>query len=109
MEEGFVWDASVTTKVTDRPIWPYTLDYRIPHKCKVDTCPRKAYPGLWEIPANIHYVEDQSGGSCSYLDQCIFAHFDENDVFNWLKEDFLRFYEVGKPLHLFSKFIVKSI
>lgn len=96
VEEGFVWDSSVTTKVTDRPIWPYTLDYRIPHKCKVESCPKKSYPGLWEIPANLHYVEDQSGGSCSYLDQCIFAHFDENDVFNWLKEDFLRFYESNR-------------
>jgi len=96
VEEGFVWDSSVSTKggdTADYPIWPYTLDYRIPHKCKIDSCPTKAYPGLWEIPANIHQVDDQSGGQCSYLDQCVFAHFDETDVFNWLKEDFLRFYD----------------
>ena len=96
IEEGFIWDSSVSTKVTDFPIWPYTLDYRIPHECKIKSCPKKAYPGFWEIPTNLHYVEDQSGGACSYMDQCVFAHFDDDDVFRWLKEDFLRFYEVRK-------------
>ena len=94
IEEGFIWDSSISTKDTDFPIWPYTLDYRIPHECKIKSCPKKAYPGFWEIPLNLHNVEDQSGGSCSYLDQCIFSFFDDNDVFKWLKEDFLRFYEV---------------
>ena len=94
IEEGFIWDSSVGTKETDLPIWPYTLDYRIPHECKIKSCPTQAYPGFWEIPANLHYVEDQSGGACSYMDQCIFSHFDDEDVFRWLKEDFLRFYEV---------------
>ena len=94
IEEGFVWDSSVSTKATDLPIWPYTLDYRIPHPCNIKSCPKKAYPGFWEIPTNLHYIEDQSGGACSYLDQCIFSFFDGDDVFHWLKEDFSRFYEV---------------
>jgi len=96
IEEGFVWDSSISTKETDFPIWPYTLDYRIPHECKIKSCPKKAYPGFWEIPTNLHYVEDQSGGACSYMDQCIFSFFDDNDVFRWLKEDFLRFYESNR-------------
>ena len=100
LEEGFIWDSSVSTKVTDLPIWPYTLDYRIPHECKIKSCPKKAYPGFWEIPANIHFIEDQSGGQCSYMDQCIFAHLDDEDVFRWLKEDFNRFYEVGQYLFI---------
>ena len=94
IDEGFIWDSSVSTKVTDFPIYPYTLDYQIPHECKVKSCPKKAYPGFWEIPTNLHYIEDQSGGACSYMDQCVFAHFDDGDVFRWLKEDFRRFYEV---------------
>ena len=32
-EFGFVYDSSITAPVSDPPIWPYTLDYRIPHKC----------------------------------------------------------------------------
>lgn len=95
IEEGLVWDSSVSTTVTDAPIWPYTLDYRIPHPCKIESCPTKSFPGIWEIPVNIHYVNDLGGGRCSYLDQCVFAHFTSDDVFDWLKEDFNRHYEVG--------------
>lgn len=95
VEENFVWDSSISVKSADRPVWPYTLDYRIPHECKIDSCPEAAYPGFWEIPANLHFVSDQSGGQCSYMDQCVFAHFDEGDVFEWLKEDFNRYYRVS--------------
>ena len=61
---------------------------------KIKSCPKQAYPGFWEIPANLHYNEDRSGGVCSYMDQCIFSHLDDEDVFEWLKKDFMRFYEV---------------
>ena len=98
IEEGFIWDSSISTTYTELPIWPYTLDYKIPHECKVDSCPKKAYPGFWEIPVNLHYIEDQSGGGCSYMDQCVFAHFDADDVYEWLKEDFLRFFEAREML-----------
>jgi len=32
-EFGFVYDSSMAAPVSDPPIWPYTLDYQIPHKC----------------------------------------------------------------------------
>ena len=32
-EFGFVYDSSITTPVSNPPLWPYTLDYQIPHKC----------------------------------------------------------------------------
>ena len=32
-EFGFVYDSSIATPVSDPPLWPYTLDYQIPHKC----------------------------------------------------------------------------
>ena len=32
-EFGFVYDSSMTAPVSDPPLWPYTLDYQIPHKC----------------------------------------------------------------------------
>ena len=47
-----------------------------------------------QVPLNSHFVEDGTGGQCSFLDQCVFAHQDKEDVFNWLKEDFLRHYNV---------------
>ena len=32
-EFGFVYDSSIPAPVSDPPLWPYTLDYKIPHKC----------------------------------------------------------------------------
>lgn len=53
-EFGFVYDATVVPSFSDPPIWPYTLDYRMPHICvgSGQLCPTRAYPGLWEIPLN---------------------------------------------------------
>lgn len=35
-EFGFVYDSSIKAPHTDDniPLWPYTLDYKIPHKCR---------------------------------------------------------------------------
>ena len=76
------------------PVWPYTLDYSIPHDCRVDSCPSKSFPGLWEIPVNSHHVAELGSGFCDFLDQCIFTYQSKEDVFEWLKEDFKRYYEV---------------
>lgn len=32
-EFGFVYDGSIEAPPSDVPFWPYTLDYKIPHKC----------------------------------------------------------------------------
>ena len=49
LRQGIVWDSSVATKPLKAPVWPYTLDHRIPHECKIDSCPSKAYPGSYCI------------------------------------------------------------
>ena len=112
LRQGLVWDSSVATKPIKAPVWPYTLDYRIPHECKIDSCPTRAYPGrnplhsnnpgsstkmipgLWEIPLNSHYNNEASGGQCTYLDQCVFTYQSSENVLQWLKEDFLRYHTV---------------
>lgn len=94
--EGLVWDSSVSSVPLDTPVWPYTLDHQIPHKCKFEnSCPTKAFPGVWEIPMNAHFVADQTGGTCTYFDQCVFTFQTKENVFDWIKEDFLRHYEVA--------------
>ena len=41
-EFGFVYDSSIPAPLSDPPIWPYTLDYKIPHKCIGDRkCPSR--------------------------------------------------------------------
>ena len=57
IDYGFVWDSSIGVPPLDVPVWPYTLDYSLPHKCKTETCPSRQFPGVWEIPLNSHYAQ----------------------------------------------------
>jgi hypothetical protein len=50
-EFGFVYDSSIPAPLSDPPIWPYTLDFKIPHKCiGRRKCPSRSFPGLWVSP-----------------------------------------------------------
>lgn len=53
-EFGFVYDSSIVTPFSDPPLWPYTLDYRLPHPCihAGQLCPTRSYPNIWELPLN---------------------------------------------------------
>ncbi|XP_065158582.1 chitin deacetylase 1 isoform X1 [Atheta coriaria] len=97
---GFIYDSSIGAPPSTQPIWPYTLDYKIPHECKAGTCPTKSFPGVWEVPLNAHYVEDYEGGHCPYLDQCVLHNHDAQEVFEWLQEDFSRYYEQNKAPYM---------
>ncbi|KAB0798800.1 hypothetical protein PPYR_06680 [Photinus pyralis] len=97
---GYLYDSSVGVPVSPIPVWPYTLDYKIPHECKSGTCPTKSFPGIWEIPLNSHYVETFEGGHCPYLDQCVLHNHDANEVFEWLQEDFSRHYDQNKAPYM---------
>ncbi|XP_046388166.1 chitin deacetylase 1 [Ischnura elegans] len=87
---GYIYDSSMGVPPSRLPIWPYTLDYKIPHECRSDTCPSRSFPGVWEVPLNAHYVESYEGGHCPFLDQCVLHSHDANEVFEWLQEDFSR-------------------
>merc|ERR1711872_38949 len=82
---GFIWDSSMGVPPLNKPIWPYTLDYAIPHECKTKTCPTRQFPGVWEIPLNSHHVEGFIAGHCPYLDQCVFTHMDKEDILDWVQ------------------------
>lgn len=93
---GYIYDSSVTVEPQAIPVWPYTLDFKIPHECKSGTCPTRTFPGVWEVPLNAHFIESYEGGHCPYLDQCVLHNHNAQDVFDWLQEDFLRHYEQNK-------------
>lgn len=42
---GYIYDSSIGVPPSRLPLWPYTLDYKIPHECKAGTCPTKTFPG----------------------------------------------------------------
>ncbi|GFY41057.1 chitin-binding type-2 domain-containing protein [Trichonephila inaurata madagascariensis] len=98
----FAYDSSIIVPMSHTPVWPYTLDYRIPHKCMQGTCPTKSFPGLWEIPLNTLFSEDGTGGMCSLADQCVFQENDDESVEQFLKDNFKRHYNVNRaPLGLY--------
>lgn len=97
---GYIYDSSINIPQSKIPIWPYTLDYKIPHECKSGTCPNRSFPGVWEVPLNSHYVEDFEGGICPYLDQCVLHNHDPTDVFEWLQEDFSRYYDQNRAPYM---------
>ncbi|CAG0887318.1 unnamed protein product [Darwinula stevensoni] len=209
------YDSSIGVPPSPVPVWPYTLDYQIPHECKAGTCPTNSFPGLgfssvylptvanaadkkatiircnailphfprrpsgderlprggirrrrnvarlraerqgeslaeahshapflsllggmdmgmgmgigrvsywgwcsccqrlhvggpirmvagiWELPLNAHYVSDYDGGHCPFLDQCVLFNHEPKDILQWLKEDFLRYYNKNRaPYHM---------
>ena len=57
IDYGFIWDSSISLAPQSTPVWPYTLDFAIPHKCKEKSCPTRQFPGMWEVPMNSHFVE----------------------------------------------------
>merc|ERR1719187_7801 len=94
---GFYYDSSVNVPPQPKPVWPYTLDYQIPHECRAGTCPTRNFPGIWEFPMNSHYKNTEyEGGFCPYLDQCVLTHLSAIEIFNWLKSDFQRHYQKNK-------------
>jgi hypothetical protein len=119
---GFIYDSSIVVPPNKIPVWPYTLDYKIPHECKSGTCPTKQFPGVWEVsaffscfkklnfdpslhsqvPLNTHFVESFEGGICPYLDQCVLHNHDPDEVLEWLQEDFSRYYEQNKAPYMMA-------
>lgn len=99
---SFIYDSSITVPASPIPLWPYTLDFKIPHECKSGTCPNKIFPGLWEVPLNEHFVESYEGGHCPYLDACVLHNLDSDEVLEWLQEDFSRYYEQNRAPYMMS-------
>lgn len=52
-DQFFVYDASITASLGRVPIWPYTLYFRMPHKCNgnAHNCPSRSHP-VWEMVMN---------------------------------------------------------
>jgi len=98
-EFGFVYDSSITTPVSNPPLWPYTLDYRIPHKCIGNRhCPSRSFKGIWEMPLNQIVMEDFS---CAMIDSCP-PYFSESELTEIFMKNFRRHYDTNRaPLGLY--------
>lgn len=99
-EFGFLYDASMVAPFSDPPLWPYTLDYKIPHKCQGanQRCPSRSYPGVWELVMNQLAAE---GYTCAMVDSCP-PHLSGNEIYNMLHHNFQRHYTSNRaPLGLY--------
>jgi len=52
-DQLFIYDSSITAPLSRVPIWPYTLYFRMPHKChgNAQICPTQSHP-VWEMVLN---------------------------------------------------------
>jgi len=98
-EFGFVYDSTIAAPLSDPPLWPYTLDYKIPHKCiGRRKCPSRSFPGIWEVPLN-QLVFEEFG--CAYVDSCP-PYFSQSEIFDIFMTNFNRHYNSNRaPLGLF--------
>lgn len=93
-EFGFVYDSSVTAPYSKVPYWPYTLDYRIPHKCVGEgvKCPSRSFKGIWEMVMNQIKVGPYT---CAMVDNCPELD-DEEKQYQVFHENFKRHYTTNR-------------
>lgn len=105
-DQFFIYDASITAPLGKLPLWPYTLYFRMPHKCHGNgqNCPSKSAP-VWEMVMNEmdrrddpEFDEGLSG--CHYVDSC--TNIRTSKQFgNFLEHNFKRHYNTNRaPLGL---------
>jgi hypothetical protein len=75
-DQYFVYDASITAPLSRVPIWPYTLYYRMPHKChgNAQNCPSRSHP-VWEMVINEldrrdDPLYDEAQAGCQLVSSC---------------------------------------
>lgn len=105
-EQFFVYDSSIAAPLGRKPIWPYSLDYRMPHKChgNAQNCPSRSHR-VWEMPINEldrrddpSYDEALSG--CHLVSSCSNI-YDKDQFQRLLEHNFQRHYSTNKaPLSL---------
>ena len=82
------------------PIWPYTLDHPFPGRCIVPVCPRKTYPGFWEIP--LVQWDDGTKFRCSMTDVCRVPET-AVDTYNLIRKNFDDHYKTDRaPFGIFT-------
>ncbi|XP_061386614.1 chitin deacetylase 1 [Musca vetustissima] len=99
-EFGFVYDSSMVAPFSNPPLWPYTMDYKMPHNCigNKQNCPSRSYPGIWEMVINQLEVGEYT---CTMVDSCP-PHLSGEDIYRMLTHNFKRHYLSNRaPLGLY--------
>jgi len=105
-DQYFAYDSSITAPLSRVPIWPYTLQYRMPHKCHGNSgnCPSRSHP-IWELPINELDRRDDPGfdetlTGCHLVSSCSNI-YQKNQFRQLLNHNFERHYGTNRaPLSL---------
>ncbi|XP_065226843.1 chitin deacetylase 1-like isoform X1 [Planococcus citri] len=106
VDQYFTYDASITAPLGRVPIWPYTLFYRMPHKCNgnAQNCPSRSH-AVWEMVMNEldrrdDPTFDESLPGCHMVDSC--SNIQTGEQFGrLLRHNFDRHYSTNRaPLGL---------
>lgn len=106
-EQAFLYDSTVTASLTNPPLWPYTMYFRMPHKChgNLQNCPTRSH-AVWEIVMNeLDRREDptidEELAGCAMVDSCNNI-LTGDQFYNFLNYNFERHYLQNRaPLGLF--------
>jgi len=105
-DQFFAYDSSIAAPLHRVPIWPYTLHYRMPHKCHGNggNCPSRAHP-IWELPINEldrrdDPLFDETLTGCHLVSSCSNI-YQQSQFATLLRQNFDRHYTTNKaPLSL---------
>ncbi|XP_074601053.1 chitin deacetylase 1-like [Brevipalpus obovatus] len=106
-EQAFLYDSTITAPISNPPLWPYTLYFRMPHKCHGNgqNCPTRSH-AVWEMVMNEldrredpNFDEELAG--CAIVDSCANI-LNAEQFYNFLNHNFDRHYKTNRaPLGLF--------
>ncbi|CAK1603242.1 unnamed protein product [Parnassius mnemosyne] len=106
-EQAFLYDSTITAPLSNPPLWPYTMYFRMPHRChgNLQSCPTRSH-AVWEMVMNeLDRREDPNNDEylpgCAMVDSC--SNILSGDQFyNFLNHNFDRHYDQNRaPLGLY--------
>lgn len=75
-EQAFLYDSTITAPLSNPPLWPYTMYFRMPHRChgNLQTCPTRSH-AVWEMVMNELDRREDPGNDeylpgCAMVDSC---------------------------------------
>jgi len=100
-EQTFLYDSSITAPLQNPPLWPYTMYFKMPHRCHGHNqkCPTRS-AAVWEMVMNeldrresTDFSEALSG--CAMIDSCS-SILSGEQFYNFLVHNFGRHYDTNR-------------
>jgi len=100
-QNTFLYDSSITAPLQNPPLWPYTMYFKMPHRCHGHNqkCPTRSH-AVWEMVMNeldrresTDFSEDLSG--CAMIDSCS-SILSGDQFFKFLQHNFDRHYNSNR-------------